>query len=327
MVPQRARFEKRVLSKQSVKKRKKAAASQDSPTKDRAGLRAAFGVLVLAASALGLLALVTFDPRDRGSLHNAAGPMGHLLASALLQGFGICAYVAPATGVYLALLLFSGRRGRRWPQWIAAALLVLSVSILTHLMLANRVGWGALPAGIIGRSLSDVLSSQFSTGGTVILVVAAMAVSLLVGTQVAFRKLCALAWFAAHSLGRRTAGLVVATWRAQRSWSSHRREQGIQNKLEEAAFLTLLEADAEQATNEELAAAEAEEIANAAFEGSSAAEDWAAAKGLTEREISARRERRAPQIVTAPQAPDGRTPAILSISGAGEAALSGQSAE
>ncbi len=311
MAPQRARLEKRVLSKQSVKKRKKAAASPDSPSKDRAGMRAAFGVLVLAASALGLLALVTFDPR--GSPHNAAGPMGHLLASALLQGFGICAYVAPATGVYLALLLFSGRRGRRWPHWIAAALLVVSVSILTHLMLANRVGWGPLPAGIIGRYLSDILSSQFSTGGTVILVVAAIAVSLLVGTRVAFLKLCALAWRAALSLGRRTAGLVVAIWRAQQSWLNQRREQGIQSKLEEDAFLTQLEADSQSATNDELAAAEAEEIANAAYEGSSAAEDWAAAKELAGRDVSARRERKPPQIVTMPPAPDGRAPGTLPI--------------
>src|SRR5260370_38599816 len=85
MAPQRARLEKRVLSKQSVKKRKKAAASPDSPSKDRAGMRAAFGVLGLAASALGLLALVSFDPG--GGPHNEAGPVGHLRARARIQGF------------------------------------------------------------------------------------------------------------------------------------------------------------------------------------------------------------------------------------------------
>src|SRR5215471_13904991 len=114
-----ARVHKKVLSKQSVAKRKRLR-DQAKAREGRYG--AVGGVVLLAGSVLCLLALATFDPRDRPGrhYHNSVGPVGHWVAASLQAWLGLCAYALPLCGLFAAWVLFTGSKWpRRWPQLVA----------------------------------------------------------------------------------------------------------------------------------------------------------------------------------------------------------------
>ncbi|WP_426749477.1 DNA translocase FtsK 4TM domain-containing protein [Myxococcus sp. Y35] len=275
MTAKKGRAEKAVLSRQEIATRRRALA--DKRMKAGKGgdvaTRAITGVFLLAASLIALLAVATFDAKDRvgPGFNNAVGPMGHLIAESLRGLLGVCAYLIPVGGLYTAMVLFVGSRDRkRGPQIISLALLTVSVSVLAQLMFAGDKGWAHPPGGALGASLGGILSGMFSTVGTVILVTAISAAALIVGTQYTFLKLCSLAWAGLCVLGRRFQEAAHAFWEAQKVAYKERQERAAQEKLEEAAFLAQLEADEEELAEaerlaEEAEAAEAEAMAEEAF--------------------------------------------------------------
>src|SRR5688500_14810510 len=116
MGSRRARAEKSVLSRQDIAGRRRVISEQKLQT-EGVGRRAIAGVFVLALSLMSFLAVLTFDAQDRigPGFHNAIGPVGHAIADGLRGFIGICAYVLPASGIYASLVLFVGRKRRRWP--------------------------------------------------------------------------------------------------------------------------------------------------------------------------------------------------------------------
>ncbi|GHG69547.1 DNA translocase FtsK 4TM domain-containing protein [Comamonas sp. JC664] len=275
MTAKKGRAEKAVLSRQEIATRRRALA--DKRMKAGKGgdvtTRAITGVFILAASLISLLAVATFDAKDRvgPGFNNAVGPMGHLIAESLRGLLGICAYLVPVGGIYTAMVLFVGSRDRkRGPQIISLALLTVSVAVLAQLMFAGDKGWAHPPGGALGAGLGGVMSSLFSTVGTVILVTAISAAALIVGTQYTFIKLCSLAWAGLCVLGRRFQESFHTFWEAQKVAYKERQERAAEEKLEEAAFLAQLEADEEELAEaerlaEEAEAAEAEAMAEEAF--------------------------------------------------------------
>ncbi|NOK06062.1 DNA translocase FtsK, partial [Myxococcus xanthus] len=275
MTAKKGRAEKAVLSRQEIATRRRALA--DKRIKAGKGgdvaTRAITGVFLLAASLIALLAVATFDAKDRvgPGFNNAVGPMGHLIAESLRGLLGVCAYLIPAGGIYTAMVLFVGSRDRkRGPQIISLALLTVSVSVLAQLMFAGDKGWAHPPGGALGASLGGIMSGLFSTVGTVILVTAISAAALIVGTQYTFLKLCSLAWAGLCVLGRRVQASASVFWEAQKVAYQERQERAAEEKLEEAAFLAQLEADEEELAEaerlaEEAEAAEAEAMAEEAF--------------------------------------------------------------
>ncbi|WP_174256896.1 FtsK/SpoIIIE family DNA translocase [Myxococcus xanthus] len=275
MTAKKGRAEKAVLSRQEIATRRRALA--DKRMKAGKGgdvtTRAITGVFLLAASLIALLAVATFDAKDRvgPGFNNAVGPMGHLIAESLRGLLGVCAYLIPAGGIYTAMVLFVGSRDRkRGPQIISLALLTVSVSVLAQLMFAGDKGWAHPPGGALGASLGGIMSGLFSTVGTVILVTAISAAALIVGTQYTFLKLCSLAWAGLCVVGRRVQESASVFWEAQKVAYQERQERAAQEKLEEAAFLAQLEADEEELAEaerlaEEAEAAEAEAMAEEAF--------------------------------------------------------------
>ncbi|MFP2962891.1 DNA translocase FtsK 4TM domain-containing protein, partial [Myxococcus sp. 1LA] len=275
MTAKKGRAEKAVLSRQEIATRRRALA--DKRMKAGKGgdvtTRAITGVFLLAASLISLLAVATFDAKDRvgPGFNNAVGPMGHLIAESLRGLLGICAYLVPVGGIYTAMVLFVGSRDRkRGPQIISLALLTVSVSVLAQLMFAGDKGWAHPPGGALGASLGGIMSGLFSTVGTVILVTAISAAALIVGTQYTFIKLCSLAWDGLCVLGRRFQESFHTFWEAQKVAYKERQERAAEEKLEEAAFLAQLEADEEELAEaerlaEEAEAAEAEAMAEEAF--------------------------------------------------------------
>lgn len=188
--------EKSVLSKQDIAQRRKQL-TQKKMQHGGTGRRAIVGVAVLAASVLSLLAVASFDARDRigPGFKNAIGPVGHAIAEALRGLLGVCAFVLPVVGLYAAGILFVGdREKKRWPQAVALGLLLVAGAILAQLMFKEDASWAHAPGGLIGRELGGALTALFSTVGTVVLVSAGAAVAFIVGTQFAFLRFCAWAW-------------------------------------------------------------------------------------------------------------------------------------
>ena len=258
------RGERGVLSRQEIAVRKRALKDRKQQRGGGQGRRAIVGVVLLAASVLTLLAVASFDVRDRlgPGFKNLIGPVGHALAEGLRGFFGITALALPALGLYAAFTLFIGdREKRRWPQVLALALLVVCGTVLAQLTFREDPSWAHAPGGLMGRQLAQVLTALFSTVGTVVLVSATASVAFIVGTEYAFLRLCGWAWEAAGRLAGRARVLVVAALEAYRSRADARREQAEQDQVEEAEFLAQLEAQESELSELEAAATEAEAAA------------------------------------------------------------------
>ncbi|MFL5322023.1 MAG: DNA translocase FtsK 4TM domain-containing protein [Myxococcaceae bacterium] len=268
MAARKARQDKSVLSRQDIVSRRKALTEKKLQSSG-VGRRAIFGTFLVAFSVLLLLSLATFDVHDRvgPGFRNAIGPVGHLLAETFRGMLGLCAYVLPAVGIYVAAILFVGSgEKRRWPQWLSFLLLTLSTAVLAHVGFGQEPGWVHPPGGAVGSYLGNLLTGLFGTVGTVILVTAVCVAALIVGTQFVFLKLCAIAWH-----GMVVAAEATRTWLAaflvnQKAALEKRREESLKAKEEEAAFLAQLEADEEDlvAAQAELEVAEAEAMAEEA---------------------------------------------------------------
>ena len=308
MAPQRARVEKRVLSKQSVAKRRKGS-PQEKPAPVAGHGRPIWAVLLLAFSLLTLVALITYDDKVRAAsgIRNAAGPAGKFLATALMHAFGVCSYAAPLATTYGALVLFAGRhRVRHWPRLVGAAVFFLSFCVLIHLLFADSGPGRPLPAGVVGRSLFDSLASELSTAGTAIVVVAAMAVALIVGSEFAFLKGCALVGIGIAAAASALARVASGLWRYHREWLRERREKVVEAKMDRAAFLAQLEADAEDRAQEERDAAQTAEIEDEAYRLNQV-EQPQSRLGVEEEAApdssEAESDRQLPQMVIAPGSP------------------------
>src|SRR5258707_13066399 len=190
MAPQRARVEKRVLSKQSVAKRRKGL-PQEKPTPAHNPGRPIWAVLLLTFSLLTLVALAPYEEQAHPGpgLRNAAGPAGSWVATQLLHWFGMCSYAAPLAGTYAAVVLFTGNpHFKRWARLLAAVVFFLSFCVLAHLLLWEPSSGRNLPAGVVGQGLFEALAAQLSIAGTAIVVSAAMAACPTLGPGTALAQ-------------------------------------------------------------------------------------------------------------------------------------------
>ncbi len=168
----------------SVRDKKNKSAGEDRPTaappggsadaESAHGLRIRWGlILVFALSVFGLLAVLSYDPRDSAILsggiqyaepHNLIGYAGAYVARALFLIFGFGAY--PLVVILLLsslrrLLIFRPARETRWEYWGAVFMTVLGVSMLFGLWpeagagLARALNLARTPGGALGQRLCD----------------------------------------------------------------------------------------------------------------------------------------------------------------------------
>jgi DNA segregation ATPase FtsK/SpoIIIE, S-DNA-T family len=267
MAARRPRPEKKILSKQDVASRRKALAVRRSDGSG-VGHRALLGVALLAASCLALVALLTDPgPATARTAHNGAGPVGHALAALLGGLVGLTAPAIPLAGVYAAGVLLVGRREkRRWPQILAAGVLLVAACVLVQLGLGGTGTHGRNPpGGALGVEAGEWLVGLFNVPGTLIVVSAVAFGALLVATRFALLRAGVALGHALGELGARARRGLVALWEAQKKALAARAEARIAAKLEEAAFLAQLEADEEELSAAEVEAVEAEEVAEEAM--------------------------------------------------------------
>ena len=91
--------------------------------------RAVAGILLGGAALLALLGLWSYRPRVQ--VANWAGPVGHGLASALLEVAGVGAYVGAGLLFAVACALVAGRPKltmRRWASWLVFAVAAMALA-------------------------------------------------------------------------------------------------------------------------------------------------------------------------------------------------------
>ncbi|MGZ6029021.1 MAG: DNA translocase FtsK 4TM domain-containing protein, partial [Myxococcaceae bacterium] len=267
MAARRPRSEKKILSKQEVSSRKKALAVRRVEGTG-VGHRALVGVALLALSSLALVALLT-DPGPAAprTAHNGAGPVGHALAALLGGLLGLAAPAIPLAGVYVSGVFLVGRREkRRWPQVLAALVLLVATCALVQLGLGTPgLHPRNPPGGALGVEVSTWLVDLFNVVGTVIVVSSVAFAAMLVATNFALLRGVAALGHVLGELGARVRTGLVTLWESQKKVLAARVESRAAAKLEEAAFLAQLEADEEELTQAEAEAMEAEAVAEEAL--------------------------------------------------------------
>jgi S-DNA-T family DNA segregation ATPase FtsK/SpoIIIE len=177
-----------------------------SPVSHPSRLREITGVTLVAVGLFLILALFSYSADDpslnstgtaRGEISNLGGIVGAYLADLSIQALGWTAFIIPLFFLFLGVTRFFHRD---WGSWVlrgtGAVLLVPSLSVLAHLTLGplSFTGSKVPPGGITGKLAAEGLIPLLNVAGTGVLVLALLAVSLLIMTNISMRT--AAGWIA-----------------------------------------------------------------------------------------------------------------------------------
>lgn len=151
------------------------------------------GVVQLAAACLTLLALLTYSSSDAAwnvaasgsQTANWAGRAGAWLADILYQLFGFPVLALPLWAIAAGYRQVRGRSsGPGWRRLSAGATLLLAIGVLLALVAPSLPDFSSFaPGGLIGAVAAGGLIGVLNRAGSLIVVIAAMAASLLVLTS------------------------------------------------------------------------------------------------------------------------------------------------
>ncbi len=149
------------------------------------------GILALALSGFGFVALYAYDP----TLHlfdqtSPVGPVGVWLGWVFFWAFGYAGYLFPLLlAGYGASAFIRSRMVTGWPAAVGLGLLLISVTgILTRLsdtLAVQRIHKG----GVLGWAVSEALRASMGSVGTWIIVLAIIPVAVLFITRVSLRSM------------------------------------------------------------------------------------------------------------------------------------------
>jgi DNA segregation ATPase FtsK/SpoIIIE, S-DNA-T family len=172
------------------------------------------GILALALSGFGFVALYAYDP----TLHlfdqtSPVGPVGVWLGWVFFWAFGYAGYLFPLLlAGYGASAFIRSRMVTGWPAAVGLGLLLISVTgILTRLsdtLAVQRIHKG----GVLGWAVSEALRASMGSVGTWIVLLAIVPVAILFITRVSLHSMSQAAgqrlWGRSPS-GEKTAGAKV----------------------------------------------------------------------------------------------------------------------
>jgi S-DNA-T family DNA segregation ATPase FtsK/SpoIIIE len=133
------------------------------------------GLVSLAAALFTLVSFVSFHPGEAGS--NLGGPVGHGLATLLMQAFGLAVFLLPLLLTLLAVQLFRARlEGISAARTLAALTLLLSLAVMLglirqHSTVVRAGGWFG---GFVSTLLRDACGTLGAAVATAVLVVLAV---------------------------------------------------------------------------------------------------------------------------------------------------------
>jgi S-DNA-T family DNA segregation ATPase FtsK/SpoIIIE len=169
-----------------------------APTRSRR-LNEILGLIVLVAAGLYLLALASYTPTDPSfdtvggyltgrPAHNWTGLLGAWIADANLQVLGVAAFFLPLLLVRLGVCWVRSRpAGSGTAKFVGLSLWVIFAPAAAALLPGRLLWRGALPvAGLSGRLVADALVRILNVPGTVIVVLAAVGISLYLATTFTF---------------------------------------------------------------------------------------------------------------------------------------------
>jgi S-DNA-T family DNA segregation ATPase FtsK/SpoIIIE len=210
------------------------------PSKRSSRRNEIMAIVLFALGAMLALCLVFFHPNDpslnaagQARTDNLIGPLGAYVSDALLQTFGLAAYLLP-----LLLFAAAARRFQKKPlraplgRVLGLVLLLLSTAGLLALLIPSLFFDGRVHSGgFVGSLLATQLANAAGGVGALILMSALAAVSLLLATNFSF----------AHAYSRAVAAFGSPTDFARsqvarfRAWQTQRREAAAARAAERQA--------------------------------------------------------------------------------------------
>ena len=198
------------------------------------------GVLLFALSLAWVIALATYNSTDAVWFFNSGGeapPLnlvgmaGSFLSEASYQLFGIASWLFPPLLAVVGWFAFWCRPiEAAYTKLIGLALMIACLTSLLHLTLGtvDVAGKAFLAGGYAGYGLAAGLMSQLNRTGALILIVTALALSVILATQFSFSRFFAQA-------GRQVAGASAHAgrwWTARRA--SHQQRRAARSKAARA---------------------------------------------------------------------------------------------
>ncbi len=197
--------------------------------------------MVLVGAGLFLLALATYTPDDPSfnsvggyadglslgrEAHNWVGVLGAWIADANLQVLGVAAFLLPLWLIRLGVGWMRSRpAGAPTAKFVGLSLWVIFAPAALALLPGKLLWRGALPvAGLSGRIVADALVRVLNVPGTVIVVAAAVVISLYLATTFTF--VSAREWASARF------GFVMRLRIWWNGWLTKRRGQAAAEELE-----------------------------------------------------------------------------------------------
>ncbi len=193
-------------------------------------------IALFALGALLLLCLVFFAPNDNswnsvgaGATRNLVGPVGAYVADALLQTFGLAAYLLPLLLFMLAWRRFRTRRLHAPLQRIVGLVTILlaAASLLALFRLPLLFDGRVRAGGMTGTLIASTLAGALNTVGATILLSAIAATGLLLATNFSFARAYEriAGSFGDPSAFFRAVPERFRAWRAQRSTRAEQRAE------------------------------------------------------------------------------------------------------
>ncbi|HEY3255279.1 MAG TPA: DNA translocase FtsK 4TM domain-containing protein [Polyangiaceae bacterium] len=206
-------------------------------------------LLLFTGAAFLFLALATarvdpLDPSVHGS--NWVGPVGGNVAAALIQGFGLVAWLLPLEIALCGAPLFRGQRPHALGLRVAGDLVVAIVlSALVQVALPEAVVFGNAPAaGNVGLLFGELMREAFSTLGSFLVALTIVGLILIGRASFSFIAGCQRALELLRLLAARFEALFKRTTSA---WSEARKLRGERERAAREAAQPRIESHADDA--------------------------------------------------------------------------------
>jgi len=206
-------------------------------------------LLLFTGAAFLFFALATarVDPLDI-SVHgsNWMGPVGASVAAALIQGFGLVAWLLPLEIALCGAPLFRGQRPHALGLRVAGDLVVAIVlSALVQVAAPEAVVFGNAPAaGNVGLLFGELMREAFSTLGSFLVALTIVGLILIGRASFSFIAGCQRALELARLLALRLEALLRRTTGA---WTEARKLRGERDRAAREAALPRIESHADDA--------------------------------------------------------------------------------
>ncbi|MEO8845562.1 MAG: DNA translocase FtsK 4TM domain-containing protein [Kofleriaceae bacterium] len=170
--------------------------SKGSPPHDRR--REVAGVVGLGAALFLLIAMMSLQAG-----HMVMGPFGRSVAGFFYGIAGIPGYAFVLLGAIAAIRMLLDR-DQALPPMIAigAALGVVALATLIHLIAPSYRVAGHGPGGALGEHLAEILRAMISTAGTALLALVGLVVAIVIATPLRMRDVLHAIWHGLSAFGR-----------------------------------------------------------------------------------------------------------------------------